>query len=122
VLYMDLKVNGTQLFNCQICLGQLLLRSDDYLGFDGGLMFADAQGWNDPTWDGLGSRYQLLYLSDNPIQVIPLKATPVQNLAVVLNNQNCVIGIYEQALDFTALDASFNYNQHPVTVTITSPV
>ncbi len=102
MLYMDLKVNGTQIYQCQPCFGQMLIRSDSYLGVDGGLMFADTQGWDDPTWDGLGGRYQLLYLSDQPIQVIPLKASPVQNLACILNGQNCVIGVYDQALATSA--------------------
>lgn len=122
MLYMDLNVNGTQLFQCQPCFGQFLVRPDDYLGFDGAFMFVDTQGWTDPTWEGLGTRYLLLYFSDSPIQTIPIKAVPVQNLAVVVNNQNCIIGLYDQFIDMTAVDTAFGYGLHPVTVTITSPV
>jgi hypothetical protein len=33
-----------------------------YLGFVGDLMFQDLQGTDAPTYDGLGSRFQLVYL------------------------------------------------------------
>jgi hypothetical protein len=122
MLYMDLSVNGTQLFQCQPCFGQLLIRYDAYLGFDGAFMFVDMQGWSDPAWEDLGTRYQLLYFSESPIQYIPLKAVPVQNLAVVVNNQNCIIGLYDQFIDMAAVNTAFSYDLHPVTVTITSPI
>lgn len=32
-----------------------------YLGFAGELMFADTQGTDDPTFDGFGSRFWLIY-------------------------------------------------------------
>jgi hypothetical protein len=34
-----------------------------YLGFVGNLIFTDTQGTSDPTFDGLGTRYQLVYLT-----------------------------------------------------------
>jgi hypothetical protein len=36
---------------------------DAYLGFLGDLAFMDAQGTDDPSYDGLGGRFVLLYLA-----------------------------------------------------------
>lgn len=38
-----------------------------YLGFVGDLVMFDTQGESDPTYDGLGSRYQLYYLSPSEL-------------------------------------------------------
>jgi hypothetical protein len=97
---MDLTVNNVVVFQGQVCPGQALLRYDAYLGFSGALVFIDTQGWTDPAWEGLNSRYLLAYYSETPTPplVIPLQAVPVQNLAVELGGQNCVIGVYDQLL------------------------
>jgi hypothetical protein len=47
----------------RICLDRTLIVRDAYLGFSGDLAFFDAQGTSDPTYDGLGTRYFLYYLS-----------------------------------------------------------
>jgi len=36
----------------------------EYTGFVGNLLFNDTQGRSDPTYDGLGTRFELLYLND----------------------------------------------------------
>ena len=97
MLYMDLSVNNVVVFQGQVCPGQTLLRGDVYLGVTGALMLVDTQGWVDPTWADLGTRFILAYFSAQPPQIIPLQATPVQNLVVVLGGQNCVIGLYDQS-------------------------
>jgi hypothetical protein len=33
------------------------------MGFIGNLLFVDTQGSSDPTYDGLGSRFSLVYLT-----------------------------------------------------------
>jgi hypothetical protein len=98
MLYMDLNANNTQLFQGQECPGQTLIRDDSYLGLSGALMFVDTLGMQDPSWDGLNDRHLLVYLSSGAPQVIPIQAAPVQNLSVVLDGQNCTIGIYDQLL------------------------
>lgn len=35
----------------------------DYLGFKGSIYFEDTQGRDNPTWDGLGARFQLYYVA-----------------------------------------------------------
>jgi hypothetical protein len=37
---------------------------DDYLGFIGDLAFYDTQGNSDPTYQGLGSQFLLLYIEE----------------------------------------------------------
>ena len=62
-LYLDLVVgNSTPTVLGVICQIYNLLVRYQYLGFIGDLVFIDTQGKNDPTFDGLGSRYQLVYL------------------------------------------------------------
>lgn len=63
-LYMDLSVNNVPLIQAVPCwYGGKMVRYS-YLGFVGDLVFLDLQGSSDPTWDGLGTRYQLFYIED----------------------------------------------------------
>jgi len=62
-LFFDLTVNGNDIVNTMICLNLVGLIREAYLGFQGQLTFFDTQGTNDPTYDGLGARYQLVYTS-----------------------------------------------------------
>ena len=101
MLFMDLMVNNVQLFSGLAVRGQTLLEPKAYLGFSGGLMFVDTQGFNDPSWDTLNTRYWLIFFSETNIPVqVPLQAVPIQNLTVELDGQVCVIGLYDQ--EFTS--------------------
>lgn len=62
-LYADVSFNGQQLVAAALChdIDPILCR--DYLAFSGNFIFVDTLGNSDPTWDALGSRYQLLYLT-----------------------------------------------------------
>lgn len=63
-VYLDLAYNGIEVTETQICLNQKrLLLNRQYLGFSGDFMFVDTQGTSDPQYQGLGSRYVLLYLT-----------------------------------------------------------
>lgn len=62
-LYFDLAVNNQVIVTTMICLNLVGLIREEYLGFSGQLAFVDTQGTNDPTYDGLGTRYQLIYQS-----------------------------------------------------------
>ncbi|WP_027815228.1 phage baseplate plug family protein [Paraburkholderia bannensis] len=61
-LYLDLSVNNAPIKTGIICRDRVKLIRHAYLGFTGDLAFFDTQGVTDPTYTGLGSRYQLVYL------------------------------------------------------------
>lgn len=62
-LYVDTNVNGVDISVGVLAMNMVPLVPTVYLGFAGNLVFLDTQGTSDPTYDGLGSRYQLLYLT-----------------------------------------------------------
>ena len=62
-LLIDVLVNDSPVVQGVLCLDQNRLIRYAYLGFVGDLVFVDTQGSQDPEYSGLGSRYQLLYLS-----------------------------------------------------------
>ena len=100
MLFMDLTVNNQVIFTGQFCPGQTLLRPDAYLGVTGALVFVDFQGFNDPTYDSINGRYQLMYWNGTATPLfIPAQAVPVQNFVAVLGGQNCVVGLYDQLID-----------------------
>lgn len=61
-LYLDLSVNQITTMTGVLCHDRTKLVRDSYLGFIGDLTFVDTQGFDDPTYDGLGSRFILVYL------------------------------------------------------------
>lgn len=62
-LFVDLYLNGSLLIGGVIAENLNRIVRSTYLGFQGDLIFADSQGASDPVWTGLGSQYELLYLS-----------------------------------------------------------
>lgn len=60
-LYFDLSVDGNSIVSCVLCRDRVVLVTQAYLGFIGNLAFLDTQGNTDPSYDGLGSRYLLIY-------------------------------------------------------------
>jgi len=62
-LFVDVNVNGSDVANAVLARDVVPLVPTTYLGFVGNLLFTDTQGYSDPTFDGLGSRYQLVYLT-----------------------------------------------------------
>lgn len=61
-LYMDVLLNGTTIALGVPCQNNNRIVRAAYTGFVGDFTFTDTQGSNDPTYDGLGTRYQLVYL------------------------------------------------------------
>jgi hypothetical protein len=61
-LYLDLYVSDAPVVLGALCLNNDFIVRDDYLGFAGDLFFVDMQGDSDPTYDGLGDRYQLFWI------------------------------------------------------------
>ena len=66
-LFADLYVNEVLLVGGVICQDRNRLVRSAYLGFSGDLMFTDTMGAEDPTSDGLGSRFQLVYLDPSEL-------------------------------------------------------
>lgn len=73
-IFVDLYVNNSLIIGGVI--GQNLNRivRYAYLGFIGDLIFYDTQGNEDPNYTGLGTRWQLLYLSEADLQSFGLSA------------------------------------------------
>lgn len=62
-LAFTLVSNGIPITTAASCLNlKRLLINRQYLGFVGDFMFVDTQGVLDPEWEGLGTRWVLLYL------------------------------------------------------------
>lgn len=67
----DLSYNGIQVTSAQNCLNLTrLLKNRQYLGFVGDFMFVDTQGSDDPEWEGLGTRWLLLYIEASDLAAI----------------------------------------------------
>ena len=66
-MFLDLTVNGVNIIYAVQCKNLVSLIPTAYLGFTGWLMFLDTQGSDDPVYTGLGSRWQLLYLTQEDL-------------------------------------------------------
>lgn len=62
-MYMDVYVNNALIVGGVVCQNLNRIVRNAYLGFIGDLLFIDNQGASDPSYPGLGTRYELLYLS-----------------------------------------------------------
>lgn len=62
-LFVDINVNGEDVATAVIALDAVPLVCRDYAGFSGNLLFIDTQGKSDPSYEGLGSRFALVYLT-----------------------------------------------------------
>jgi hypothetical protein len=70
-LYMDLTSNGEPVVSCRICRNAIRMLLDaQYLGFVGDFEFIDTLSDTDPIYTGLGSQYQLVYLTPADIQAL----------------------------------------------------
>jgi hypothetical protein len=78
-VFMDLYVSTafanpspTLILGGQICQNLNFLVRSLYLGFVGDLAFNDTQGTANPVYTGLGTRFQLVYLT--PAEVLTAQA------------------------------------------------
>ena len=63
-LHMDVLVGGVEIVLGVICENANRVVRDVYLGFVGDFVWFDTQGQGaDPVYTGIGTRYQLVYLS-----------------------------------------------------------
>ena len=61
--FMDLSIGAQVIRQGRMVRNATRLVRYAYLGFIGDLIMFDTQGQSDPTYDGLGTRYQLYYLT-----------------------------------------------------------
>jgi hypothetical protein len=62
-MFVDINVNGADVVTGVIARDAVPLVCREYMGFIGNLLFIDTQGSDDPSYDGLGSRFDLVYLT-----------------------------------------------------------
>lgn len=63
-LYLSLWEDDAMILGQRICRDRsLMLTGARYRGFSGDLMWIDGQGFDDPQWAGLGSRWTLVYIT-----------------------------------------------------------
>ena len=60
-LYFDLFINNVNIVQTMLCLNLVGLVRESYQGFTGQLFFFDTKGTSDPSYQGLGTRYLLVY-------------------------------------------------------------
>lgn len=62
-IFVDINVNGVDISIATLAQDVNALNPITYSSFQGNLIFTDTQGTSDPEYTGLGSRYQLVYLT-----------------------------------------------------------
>ena len=62
-MFVDINVDGIDVMSAVIARDVTPLISREYAGVSGNLIFTDTQGSHEPTYDGLGTRYTLVYLT-----------------------------------------------------------
>lgn len=82
-LYLDLSLSGTAVLNGVVGRDRTLIVINSYLGFVGDLVWVDTLGTSDPSYNGLGSEWLLVYLLPSeiatPAAVVPFW-TPASTL------------------------------------------
>lgn len=61
--FVDINADGVDIVVGVIARDAVPLVCREYTGFIGNLLFIDTQGSADPHYDGLGSRWSLVYLT-----------------------------------------------------------
>lgn len=69
-VFVDINADGVDIVVGVIARDAVPLMCRKYLGFVGNLLFVDTQGNSDPSYDGLGSRFSLVYLTADENAVI----------------------------------------------------
>ena len=62
-VFVDINADGVDISVGTIARDAVPLVSREYAGFAGNLIFIDTQGSNDPSYEGLGDRWTLVYLT-----------------------------------------------------------
>jgi hypothetical protein len=64
-LFADVLLSNSPVAQGVVCEDRCRIVRAPYTGFVGDLAFADTQGSDNPSWPGLGTRFQLLYLESD---------------------------------------------------------
>ena len=62
-VFVDINVDGVDIVVGVIARDAVPLVCREYAGFVGNLIFIDTQGGDDPSYEGLGDRWTLVYLT-----------------------------------------------------------
>lgn len=62
-IFIDMNVDGVDIVTSVIARDAVPLVCREYTGFIGNLIFIDTQGSDDPSYEGLGDRWALVYLT-----------------------------------------------------------
>ncbi len=77
-MFMDVNVNGVLEIGGVVCQNRNRIIRSAYLnanvGFSGDFVFFDTTGGSDPTYDGLGTRFQLFYVTQAELESLGLAA------------------------------------------------
>lgn len=77
-MFMDVNVNGVLEIGGVVCQNRNRIIRSAYLnanvGFSGDFVFFDTAGDSDPTYDGLGTRFQLFYVTQAELESLGLAA------------------------------------------------
>lgn len=66
-LYLDLDVSGTPVMSGAICSDRTNVKQYKTMPFRGGLFFIDTEGRDAPQFEGLGTRWVLMYLTEDEL-------------------------------------------------------
>jgi Domain of unknown function (DUF6983) len=66
-LFMSLSVDGVLIIAGAPCQNRNRILRSRYLDFTGDFVFVDSEGDKDPSYDGLGTRWQLIWLTDEEV-------------------------------------------------------
>lgn len=69
-MFVDINSNGVDVSSGILARNAVPLCPFNYNGFVGNLIILDTQGASDPTYSGLGSRFQLVYLTAAELALI----------------------------------------------------
>ena len=62
-VFVDINADGSDIVTGVIARDAVPLVCRHYVGFSGNLLFIDSQGSADPSYEGLGDRWTLVYLT-----------------------------------------------------------
>lgn len=68
--FVDINADGVDISVGTIARDAVPLISREYAGFSGNLLFIDSQGSADPSYEGLGDRWALVYLTAEEYAII----------------------------------------------------
>ena len=69
-LFMDVYANNSVIILGVQCENANRIVRNSYLGFVGDFIFVDTQGQTNPNSSGLGTRYQLQYLTEADLEAL----------------------------------------------------